>query len=32
MDIRSFPAVKLLGCDAEHPPPSSCEVANGLKL
>jgi hypothetical protein len=31
-DIRSFTAVKLLGCDAEHPLPSSPEVANGLNL
>jgi hypothetical protein len=32
MGSRSFPGVTQPGCGADHPPPSSAQVANGLEL
>jgi len=29
---RSCPGIRQLGCDADHPPTSSAEVANELEL
>jgi len=28
----SYPGIRQLGCDADHPPTSSAEVENGLEL